>query len=449
MAETIFCYLVIHRQKNFKVIEVLSLPLGLSENGSLIDLIRDLHKMRIGYLYDLQVYPPKGGNHVHALELTQAFLMLGHSVCVVDDSTMPGVANFSSDDAALEQFINNIDVLYVRIDARFTRSWKVLTRCMEIKGDRPVVWEINSPANEALAYSWLGGRSMGTGCEHESVVKWMKRFLHATRKLPGIYFEEKHRRRLATDVIAAVCVSTSLSSYAKEGLGIHDVVVLPNGGSLISQQEIRDRAQRREGNKFTVLYSGSAIYPWQGLNYLADAIVLAKREAPDVLFVLAVNQRVAGLPEGDNVLIRERLNREEILDEICAADVCVALHPEYPWSKYRFHNSPMKLFEYMACMRPVVTSNLGQMREIIRDGHDGLLCRNEPRAILDKVIFLRDNPELATAIGRRGWERIQTDFNWLNNARETLSLFDRALGKSHNLRNGQVTGESVSRTVKL
>lgn len=380
--------------------------------------------MRIGYLYDFQSYPPRGGNHVHALELTQGFISEGHSVAVVDDPTMPGVTNFTGTTNDLRRFVQAIDILYVRIDARFIRQWQTLSTCIELAENRPIVWEINSPANETLAYSWLGGK---TGSGDEGIIRKIKRRIHATGKIPGIFIEEYHRSRIATKVTGAICVSKLLARYAYEQLHIKNVHVLPNGGPLIAEEEINRRRQQHDGKRFTVLYSGSAIYPWQGLDYLSRVIELAAREEPDMLFVLAVNQRTADLPVSDNVLVLENLDRDKILNAICSADACVSLHPEYPWSKYNFHNSPMKLFEYMACMRPVVTSNHGQMRDIIHHKQDGLLCSNDAVDILQQLRFLKQNPAQADAIGRKGWERIQTEFSWKNNVQRTLNIFEELL----------------------
>jgi len=384
--------------------------------------------MRIGYLYNLKVYPPRGGNHIHVMELTHGFIQLGHTVSVVDDPTMPGAVNFGSTPEDLGQFIKAIDLLYIRIDARYVRHWSVFKICMELIGSCPIVWEINAPANEALAYSWLGGKTALNG-NKESIARRLRRGLHALRKLPGIILEERYRRRLATDVSGAICVSSALGRYANDGLEITNVIVLPNGGPLISEKEISQRRERHQKKNFTVLYCGSAIYPWQGLDYLSGVIALAEHEAPDVDFVLAVNQRSPTLPESCNVVILERLDRDEILNTICAADACVALHPEYNWSKWKFHNSPMKIFEYLGCMRPVVTSKLGQMLEIFRDGVDVLLCENDAHDILQKLLFLRDNPERAKDIGRKGWERIQSDYSWRGNVEKTLALFEIILKK--------------------
>lgn len=383
--------------------------------------------MKIGYMYNLQAFPPRGGNHVHALELVEGFLEAGHQVLVVDDPTMPGARNYhSSDSGSLKAFCDAIDVLYIRIDARYLSEWPAVAECMSMAaGRKPIVWEINSPANETLAFSWLGGRRAG---ETESWLKGLKRWVHATRKLAGIKREEKLRKELCRDVDAAICVSSALGRYASEALDLRNVKVLPNGGPLISDDEITRRKSLRQNKAFTVFYSGSAIYPWQGLDFISNAVLRAQSRAPDINFVLAVNQRTEFLPEGPNVEIREGLNREGILDSICCADACVALHPDYQWSPYGFHNSPMKMFEYMACMTPVVTSNRAQMAEIIHHGKNGLLCDDTADDILNQLIRLRDDPELAARLGRAGWELVQQERSWKHNADSTLDLFQQLAG---------------------
>ena len=379
--------------------------------------------VNIGYMYDMEIVPPRGGNHVHALELVNGFLASEHMVSVVGDSTVPGVINYTESKADLDDFLSKIDVLYVRIDGRSTRRWTSLTYCVEKKDFHvPLVIELNAPANEGLAFSYLGGINSSSP-KSEGFLKKIKRSIHAYKKYPDILLEERHRLNLFKSVDTAICVSHSLAKYARDKLRICDVVVLPNGGPLIDKKYIDDASHRTSSSKFTVLYSGSAIYPWQGLNYLLPTIALAAEKAPDIQFVLAVNQMVDSLPEAKNVTIKVGLDREQILKEICQADLGVALHPEYFWSKWKFHGSPMKMFEYMACSTPVLASDLGQMKELLSDGYDALLCANDPEKILEKIIFARDNPAQLKKIAESGRSRVQSELSWANNVKVTIGKF--------------------------
>jgi len=165
------------------------------------------------------------------------------------------------------------------------------------------------------------------------------------------------------------------------------------------------------------------MYPWQGLNFLTPAIKLAAEIAPEITFVLAVNQRIDTLPSTKNVVVKESLNREQILDEICSADLCVAFHPEYFWSKWGFHGSPMKMFEYMACSSTVLASNIGQMKDLLTHGESGLLCANNPDDILKQIMYAKDNPKVIQKIATNGWQKIQNEFSWENNVRTTIGKF--------------------------
>lgn len=373
----------------------------------------------------MHVSPPKGGNHVHALELVQGFLKEGHEVHLLEDPTVPGAISFpGTTEGELKAFVNSVDVLYIRVDARHLGKWPAVEPCMRLAGDRPVVWEINAPANESLAFSWLGGRRLNV---KESFFRKLKRRVHALRQMPGIWKEEKLRKRLGERVDAAICVSTALQGYAQKTLGIDNAIVLPNGGPLISEEEIRQRRARRSSEQFTVFYSGSAIYPWQGLDMLGSVVALAREQAPDIKFLLAVNQVTEYVPEGSNVEIVKGLDREGILDAICSSDVCVALHPDYPWSPYGFHNSPMKLFEYMACGTAVVTSNRGQMNEVVEHGVNGILVSDDPGEILDQLVMLQKDSALRNRIAYGALKSIEGGRSWKNNVKITLEIFFKNL----------------------
>ena len=83
-------------------------------------------------------------------------------------------------------------------------------------------------------------------------------------------------------------------------------------------------------------------------------------------------------------------------------------------------------------MRPVITSNHGQMKDVIDDGVNGLLCNNDPKDILEKILILKDDPDLAAMLGHNAWKCIQQEFNWQANVEKTLALFEDNLTKFNN-----------------
>ncbi|WP_320823135.1 glycosyltransferase [Reinekea sp.] len=371
--------------------------------------------MKIGYMYGFEAYPPTAGNHRHAFELIQGFTRAGHKVRVVNDATMLGVKNFITHE--LDAFLADIDILYLRLDARdlyqslFARA---ILRCTV-----PIVWEVNAPANETLAYSWLGGR---VDLKAESLSRSIRRWMHATRKYPSIWREEYVRKKLSKKTAAHICVTSALRSYAQLSLKSKNAILIPNGGSPLTLEFISENSIANP--KFTVLYTGSAIYPWQGLPYINETAKLADRQKLDIEFLFCVRQTTDYLPKGPNIRILEGLPHSEILRHICRADVCLALYPDYPWSKWGLHNSPMKLFEYFSCGAATITSNLGQMKELFSDHRVTLLTSNTPEDILAQIIRLQTNPELKSTLGTNAYGLVMEDMNWAEVTRKTLEVFD-------------------------
>ncbi|MCG8122616.1 MAG: glycosyltransferase [Candidatus Thiodiazotropha taylori] len=78
--------------------------------------------------------------------------------------------------------------------------------------------------------------------------------------------------------------------------------------------------------------------------------------------------------------------------------------------------SPMKLFEAMAAGRPIIASDIPPLREILQPGHNALLADPaDPDAWVQRVVELRDNPQLAQRIARQAREDAAA-YSWPNRA---------------------------------
>ncbi|OFW57012.1 MAG: hypothetical protein A2133_08475 [Actinobacteria bacterium RBG_16_64_13] len=109
-----------------------------------------------------------------------------------------------------------------------------------------------------------------------------------------------------------------------------------------------------------------------------------------------------------------------------AADVLLLYYePGLALNDYR---SPGKLFEYMASGTPAVVSDYLSIREVIRDGENGLLVApDRPDLLAGAVTRVLEDTGLAHSLA----ERAQADamlFTWSATARATLSLVDRLWG---------------------
>ena len=378
--------------------------------------------MNIGYLYGFEAYPPQGGNGTHVYQLVQWFQQRGHTVHTIGDRTMPGVEAYATTDRGVEDFLARIDLLYVRVDGWYLTRSPFKKACMD-RAQVPIVWEINAPSNEMLAFLYLNSDEMRPRWARRAHA--LKRRLRAWSQLPAIWREEVVRRTFARKVSAAICISDAIERYARDSLGIERTYLVPNG----SDPELNSPAQSPmaldsdyEGH-FKVVYAGSPLYPWQGMDILRQVAASLRETEFKILFILLVNQLNSQVPRGRNVLVFERVNYADVPRYIRLADVCLCLCRDFPWSRWGFHLSPTKLFDYMACAKPVVASNVGQIQTVIQDGLNGFLVANNPEDVAQAILHAYRSRGQLKAMGDLARQKVLEQYNWERVADVTLEVF--------------------------
>ncbi|HET6445898.1 MAG TPA: glycosyltransferase, partial [candidate division Zixibacteria bacterium] len=97
--------------------------------------------------------------------------------------------------------------------------------------------------------------------------------------------------------------------------------------------------------------------------------------------------------------------------------------PLEPVAKYN-KNIPTKMFEYMAYGLPQVCSDLPSTRPFIESGPSGLLVTpDDPKSHAEAIIQLLQNPESATAMGKRGQSMVASHYNWAQMEPRLLKLY--------------------------
>ena len=75
---------------------------------------------------------------------------------------------------------------------------------------------------------------------------------------------------------------------------------------------------------------------------------------------------------------------------------------------------------------PVIAGDIPPLREIVREGVDGLHAENEPGSIARAILSLLDDPARARAMGAAGRERAR-EWSWERVAERTLEAYAKAL----------------------
>lgn len=96
-----------------------------------------------------------------------------------------------------------------------------------------------------------------------------------------------------------------------------------------------------------------------------------------------------------------------------------------PIERYKT-NYPVKLFEYMAAALPVIASREGESAAFVKEAGCGILV--DPlnlQEISAAIVWLFQHPAEAEAMGKRGQALIFGKYNWENESRVLLDVFNR------------------------
>lgn len=88
----------------------------------------------------------------------------------------------------------------------------------------------------------------------------------------------------------------------------------------------------------------------------------------------------------------------------------IGLLPLIPANRFNQSKSPTKLFEYMACGLPTISSRIGEAAHVVRDGIDGFLADDEA-GFVEALLTLVRHEERRRAMGEAARKRVEERFS--------------------------------------
>lgn len=138
-----------------------------------------------------------------------------------------------------------------------------------------------------------------------------------------------------------------------------------------------------------------------------------------------VREKIAILPEWSYVRELGLIDRKQVA-EIMAESMAglVLYHPEPNHIDAR----PNKIFECMAAGIPVIASDFPSWKEII-ERHKCGLCVNplDGKAVTNALHWIAAHPREAEQMGRNGRSLVERDYNWQQEEKKLLHLYDQLL----------------------
>jgi colanic acid biosynthesis glycosyl transferase WcaI len=191
-------------------------------------------------------------------------------------------------------------------------------------------------------------------------------------------------------------------------------------------EDQRLRQQLSVGDRFLASYIGT-MGNAHGLETLLDAASELQRQNSPVLFLLigegAEKEKIKALAQSrdlGNVRFLDQQPREKIPAFISASDACLVLLKKTEVFKTVI---PTKMLEFMSCARSIIVGVDGQARQIIEEAQAGIVIEPEDAAALIRAIIeLRENRDLAAAMGQKGREYILQNFSRKGTAEKYIQV---------------------------
>lgn len=374
--------------------------------------------MRIACISTSKI-PSSTANSIQVMKACSALAQLGHEVCLwvpgVPESDWESLSSFYGLETQFEirgtpsiQFLKRYD--FAALAALQTRNWKA-----------------------DLIYTWLLQSGIHALRQKLPVVlelhdRPMGRFG------PGLFrqfmaIDGEKRLALITHALQRV-LETEFSANFKPG----EVVIALNGVDLQVYENLPTPKKAREQlgipEKPTVLFSGH-LYAGRGTGLMES---MAK-ELPHIQFVWVGGRREdvdhwrAKLSEQkvENVILTGFIENKKLPQYLAAGDILLMPYENMIAGSSGGNSaeicSPMKMFEYMAAGRAIVSSDLPVIHEVLNE-NNAIFCPPENLESWVKAIQnLVDNPKKMHVLGLAARESSQS-YSWKTRAGNILQGFE-------------------------
>jgi glycosyltransferase involved in cell wall biosynthesis len=285
------------------------------------------------------------------------------------------------------------DVLYTRLQ---TMEWvATLLKCVfpfkyvvEVNGLAPVEMKINSVSGGWIAFVTL-----------------MERIIY----------------KLSDQVVVP---SVLIRDYLCRNYGVKkDSVLVVSNGANPEYSRPMDKTECR--NQLGLLPDGNylvfvgSLKKWHGIDRLVPLMPSLVEDNPGLhLLIVGDGEKRESLKQwidekrmGRNITLAGRVPFEKVPVYINAGDVCLA-----PYFEERLNEtgiSPLKIFEYMACGRPIITNPVGGLDVLFREYEIGVMVHSmNPQDWEAPIRDLLKDPEKMKVLGDNGYRAVQAHFSW-------------------------------------
>ena len=226
--------------------------------------------------------------------------------------------------------------------------------------------------------------------------------------------------------VVSICPEILDRMQKEWGILLAQSAVIRNGVDVEEFRPIEcEESRRRLGLKASGPYVGfvGGFFPWHHLDQLLDAVPGVLQSIPQARFLLVgdgkirieLEAKVRTMGIESAVQFVGRVPFQSVPDWIAACDICVVLHK--PTRSYP--GDSMKLWEYLACARPVVTTTGPGYGDLVDSIGCGLAApSDQTEALTAQLVYLLQHENVRESMGRQGRVAVVKAHTWATRALE-------------------------------
>ena len=227
----------------------------------------------------------------------------------------------------------------------------------------------------------------------------------------------------------------------KQGLNNDKITVIPNGANIDLFKPVNDVLTIKElqtqynisENDNGIIFVGN-LMRWHGVRYLIKSAPIVIKAFPNTKFLIVGDGRIKKelismtekMDVSANFIFTGTVPYEHVPLYITISDVCVA--PFIHARNERLGLSPVKIYEYLACGKPVVASSIRGIGDLLKSSNSGIVVTPEdPNELANAIIKLLKDERLREQMGKNGRELVVNNYSWKNAAKKTIAVFEEVI----------------------
>ena len=370
-----------------------------------------------------------GGHFAHIIGVIEALQRLGHEVVIASFDHVP--------------YWDNSDIRYFQfrvLDIHIPKVRGVITRWQQKK---QIIRAVREEKPELIYIRWSGSISGNIRKTFPNLPIVLE-----CNTAAEMYLEMRHFSILRKWLVRSVdkintksaTLISAVSRETRDFLLEHHpeldplrVIVNPNGVDVnrfcYIESDVRACYQIPQ-DAIVIGYAGN-FFTWHRIDLLISAFQRLDLAGVYLLIIgtgpielCNTLKRMAANRRESQIIFTDAVPFDQMPRYLSACDILVS--PQSESIAGKFHQSPIKLYEYMAVERAVVASNIGQISEVIDHGRNGLLFEpHSMEGLEDALRQLIENPTLRLRLGKQARYDAERLHSWGANVQRVLDGLKR------------------------